>query len=235
MSSIAPTMSLPMSWMSPATVPSTTVPSRSSGAAAARCGFSRAATPCMISPAMISSGMNASPQAKRSPMMSMARLQSSRMAAGSAPSASRRSTIARVSSSRSSTRTPVSSSVIGLLLSLRPGPGRSVSLPCTALRGGDLRGAPRVCRRARYCPSRTRRRGRRARARALRSIGRAPTLHAMGEAPSRDHVSRPAGDRLAANSIRPAVTGSMPLMTRATVVFPAPLVPSRATTSPWPP
>ncbi len=106
-------MSLPMSWMSPCTVPITTVPSLAAGACATRCGFTLAVMPCMISPAMTSSGMNASPLAKRWPMTSMASLQDATMLSGSAPLSSSSSVIRSASSSRSSITASLSSSDIG--------------------------------------------------------------------------------------------------------------------------
>ena len=96
------TMSLPMSWMSPCTVHSTTVPSFSSAAWAARCGFTLAVMPFMISPAMMSSGMNASPLAKRWPITSMASLHDATIVSGSAPLLRSSSVIRSASSSRSS-------------------------------------------------------------------------------------------------------------------------------------
>ena len=60
-----------------------------------------------------------------------------------------------------------------------------------------------------------------------------PALHAVREAQPRHVVRGQAGDVLAGErDAGRRVTGIMPLMTRAAVVLPAPLVPSSATTSP---
>ena len=56
-------MSLPMSWMSPRTVPITTVPFAPPASGAPPSGSTSCEMACMISPPMMSSGMNASPSA----------------------------------------------------------------------------------------------------------------------------------------------------------------------------
>ena len=167
---MAATRSLPMSWMSPCTVPITTVPLVVAASPAVRCGFSRAAMPFMISPPMMSSGMKASPFANLSPMMSMAALASSRMATASAPSASRLSTSARASASRKSTMAWVSSCVTVPPCGLRPRRALPPApRPCTGPRGAGRRAVHRGFRRVRSYPSRARTRGRPVKDRAPRS------------------------------------------------------------------
>ena len=77
------TTSLPMSWMSPATVPMTTLPCLAACVAlAASFGFTRSPIAFIISPAMMSSGRKYSFSSKRLPTMVIASLAASRMHLG---------------------------------------------------------------------------------------------------------------------------------------------------------